>query len=441
MQEALVFLKNKIKDNQTLVVACSGGPDSMALLYLTNLVKKEKKIKIVCAHVNHNVRKESKNEAIFVKKFCEEQQIIFELKEITNYENENFHNYARNERYNFFQKIIDKYQADYLLTAHHGDDLIETIMMRLVRGSSLKGYAGFAIESNLNNMKILRPLIYTTKLEIETWDKKNNIPYVIDHSNEKDVYTRNRYRKYLLPFLKKEDPNVHRKFYQFSEEILNANNYIEKEVNKNYNQVVIDNKINIKLFWEKDIFIQQEILKKYLIEWYSKDIDLIQKKHISLLFKIIKSKKKNETLNFPLNSLVIKENNFLYLIEDKVDILNIIDKQILDTPFYLPNNHVIKKVDECETDGNDICRLNFKDITLPLYIRTRQNGDKMLVKNMNGHKNINDILMENNIHPLKRDTYPIIEDAKGTIVWLPNLKKSQFDKTKSEKYDIILRYY
>ena len=78
MQEALVFLKNKIKDNQTLVVACSGGPDSMALLYLTNLVKKEKKIKIVCAHVNHNVRKESKNEAIFVKKFCEEQQIIFD---------------------------------------------------------------------------------------------------------------------------------------------------------------------------------------------------------------------------------------------------------------------------------------------------------------------------------------------------------------------------
>ena len=65
----------------------------------------------------------------------------------------------------------------------------------------------------------------------------------------------------------------------------------------------------------------------------------------------------------------------------------------------------------------------------------------MLVKNMKGHKNINDIFMENHIHPLKRDSYPIIEDAKGNIVWIPNLKKSQFNKTKTEKYDIILKYY
>ena len=438
MQESLTFLNKEIQKNQNIIVACSGGPDSMALLYLTTLVRLNKNINIICAHVNHNVREESKKEALFVKEFCDKNNIIFEQMTIKKYHNDNFHADARKLRYDFFKKIYDKYQANYLLTAHHGDDLIETILMRIVRGSTLIGYAGFNIKSEMNNMTILRPLVFVTKSEIEKYDKEHGISYVIDNSNYKDVYTRNRYRKYILPFLKEENNQVHKKFEQFSQELFLISSFLEKEVHKYYHQVVNNNKINISLFLKCDIVIRKEILKQYLLNYYGNDIEKVTKKHVDLLLDIINNKKVNNNIIFPNKMVVVKENNFIYLTKN---INKDIKRQVLKTPFVLEDNHVIKKIKESNQDSNDICRLDSKEISLPLYIRKRKPGDKMMVKNMKGHKNINDIFMEHHIHPLKRDSYPIVEDEKGNIVWIPNLKKSQFNKTKTEKYDIILKYY
>ena len=131
--------------------------------------------------------------------------------EINNYRG-NTENYARKKRYEFFENLIKKYQAKYLLTAHHGDDLTETIIMRLIRGSSIKGYAGFSEITYKENYKIYRPLITKTKEEIFDYVQKNDIPYALDKTNNSDKFTRNRIRKYILPNLKKENKNIHLKF-------------------------------------------------------------------------------------------------------------------------------------------------------------------------------------------------------------------------------------
>ena len=145
MKEAKEFLiSNKlISDNDFVVIALSGGPDSMALLNIIFELRKIININIVCAHVNHNVRKESDDEKIFVENYCKDNNVIFEYMKINNYPDGNFEMIARCKRYEFFNEIVQKYNAKVLLTAHHGDDLMETILMRLVRGSSLKGYGGF----------------------------------------------------------------------------------------------------------------------------------------------------------------------------------------------------------------------------------------------------------------------------------------------------------
>ena len=155
MNDVIKFLNEKIKEDDLVIVACSGGPDSMCLLSLVLTKTKN----IVCAHVNHNVRKQSIEEYSYVENFCKEHNIIFEGLNINFNNTANFENNARKKRYDFFNELKEKYSAKYILTAHHGDDLIETILMRITRGSKLSGYLGIKKENNI----FLRPLLYITK--------------------------------------------------------------------------------------------------------------------------------------------------------------------------------------------------------------------------------------------------------------------------------------
>jgi len=211
------FLSKVLNENDVIILGCSGGPDSMALMDVLLKLRKKFNLSIVCAHVNHKLRVESDDEMVWLEDFCKKKDVVFEKMIINNYGDDNFHNEARNFRYNFFESLVHKYGAKYLMTAHHGDDLMETILMRIARGSTLSGYAGFKKISVKEDYTILRPLIYVTKDELLSYNKDNGVEYVIDKSNFSDKYTRNRYRKEVLPFLKKEDPNVHLKFLKYSE--------------------------------------------------------------------------------------------------------------------------------------------------------------------------------------------------------------------------------
>ena len=208
MKDAINFIRNNIDVDDTVILGCSGGPDSMALFNLLLEYRKKVNIYIVCAHVDHNVRDESKEELKFVENYCRGHNVKFESMRIDNYGDDNFENEARNIRYNFFEELINKYGAKYLLTAHHGDDLMETVLMRIVRGSTLSGYSGFSSIVKRENYTILRPLVSLSKDEILEYNSLNHIPYVIDKSNFSSARTRNRYRKNVLPLLKMEDKNV-----------------------------------------------------------------------------------------------------------------------------------------------------------------------------------------------------------------------------------------
>ena len=187
--------------NNYVVIGVSAGPDSMCLLNI--LQKKTNKI-IVC-HVNHNVRKESIEEEEYITKYCKDNNLILEKMTIKNYQENNFENEARKKRYTFYEEILKKYNSSALFLAHHGDDLIETVLMKIARGSNIEGYAGIKEITNIKDYQIIRPLLNYTKEDILKYNKENNIKYYIDNSNKNENYTRNRYRIHILPFLKKED--------------------------------------------------------------------------------------------------------------------------------------------------------------------------------------------------------------------------------------------
>ena len=435
LDDILKKLDKTIKENETVITATSGGPDSMALLSLLIKLSQTKKITIICAHVNHNLRKESQEEAIMVEKYANENNLIFEKMEINHYEG-NTENYARTQRYNFFEKLIKKFNATYLLTAHHGDDLTETILMRMVRGSSLKGYSGFQEITDKGNYKIYRPLITKTKDELLNYVKTNNIPYAVDKTNFSEEYTRNRYRLNILPILKKENKSVHLKFLKFSETLKLYDDHINKEANEKLNKVYQNNNLNLKLFENEDELIKRKILYQILNNLYYKNISLITDNHVELILNIIESSRPNLKINLPSKVLVIKNYQNLYFTQNteiKSYSFTFEDKVIL------PNDKILIK-EETEDTSNYTIRLNSKELSLPLIVRTRQNGDKMEIKNLNGHKKIKDIFINEKISETARNSWPILTDQNNQIIWLPGLKKSKFDKQKQENYDIIIRY-
>ncbi len=429
----------ELKNKDIIVVGCSTGPDSMCLIDSLLKIRDKYQLQLICAHVNHNVRRQSTEEEEFIQEYCIKHHVMLEKMKIEKYSDDNFHNEARNIRYHFFEEVVHKYGATYLMTAHHGDDLIETILMRIVRGSNLQGYSGFHKEVDMGDYKIVRPLIGYTKEELEEYDSYNKVPYFIDESNHKMKYTRNRYRKNILPFLKEEEENVHIKFLKFSENLEETGRYIAKERDLALKKVLTkQGKINILSFKELDRYIQKEILYYILEDFYQDDLVLVNDKHIELLFYLIYSDKSNLEVNLPNEILAIKSYDEFYLTRETEEIT---EYEIeFNTYADLPNKHYIKRLEETEETSNNICRLCSEDIRLPIIIRTRKIGDKIQVKGLNGKKKVKDIFIENKIKIRQRDTWPIVVDSEGKILWIPGLKKSKFDKHKQEKYDIIMKY-
>ena len=258
--------------NDIIVFACSGGPDSMCLFHQLLEIQKKIKITLICAHVNHKKRIESDNEYQFVRKYCLEHHVVFEGIEFQHYKKGNFEANAHQMRRDFFESIIQKYHANYFMTAHHGDDLMETVLMRLTRGSSFLGYAGFQAIEKRKNYTVIRPLITMTKENILNYNQKHHLPFVIDHTNEEDNYLRNRYRHHLLPVLKKENKNIHLKFLKYQEKICQINEFLVKIMANTLTECVVNDNVLIDEFKRLDPVIQQMVLENYLYQIYNNDI-------------------------------------------------------------------------------------------------------------------------------------------------------------------------
>ena len=437
MKKVLSYLNSLLKEEDIIVVATSGGPDSMCLLSLLCELRRDLNLKLIVAHVNHNLRPQSKEEAEFVTRVCENEKIPFEYMEILEYKKDNLENDARTKRYEFFQKLVKKYHAKYLMTAHHGDDLIETILMRLTRGSSLKGYSGFKKEYVMPDYTIIRPLITKTKQDILSYMDLHHLKYYIDESNFSDIYTRNRYRKNILPFLKKENKNIHYKYLKFSEELMEANNFIDNYIKELIKNIKDESGLKVDELLKLDHFLVKKIVEYTLNDIYIDDLFLINDKHTELIMHMLKSKKSNNKVDLPNNYQAIKSYNYYKIVKiNKEEVY----EYILDDALTLPNHMVIKKISNSQSKSNYVLRLNSQNIKLPLKVRSRCNGDKMEVKNLGGTKKIKDIYIDEKIPIVQRDEIPIVTDSNNTILWLPGVKKSKFDVESNGIYDIILSY-
>ena len=438
MKQVIDNLTNILKKNDIIVVATSGGPDSMCLVHLLWKLKDELDLNIIVAHVNHKLRVESEEEKVFVEEYAKEHGLPFEYMEIKEYSHDNLEREAREKRYEFFKKVVKKYHAKYLMTAHHGDDLVETIMMRLVRGSSLKGYGGFKEIALMNNYKIVRPLIRVTKDEILEYMEDNHLKYYVDESNYSLDYTRNRYRMEVLPFLKAENSNVHLKFLKFSQELNEVNLFLDKYIVNTLKEIKDDSKgIDIKKLLKLGDFLAKKVIEYELSLVYGNNLFFVSDKHTEQIFKLIKGDKSNSEINLPNGFVARKIYNRLKIEHNKEwqTFSYILDSDEVKIP-----SGKIRVIKKSASKSNYVIRLCSEDIKLPIIVRSRKNGDKMAVKKMRGTKKIKDIFIDEKVPMDKREIFPIVTDSENNILWLPGVKKSKFDVESNGICDIILQY-
>ena len=311
-------------------------------------------------------------------------------------------------------------------------------MMNIVRGSDLKGYAGFRSVVEKEGYKIIRPLIYFSKEEIYSYIDKYKIPYVIDESNAKDIYTRNRYRKELLPFLKKEEKNVHEKFLRFSETLLEYEAYLQTKALEVLKRVYVNENLDIKEFLKEDVVIQKKVLYIILSMKNEEIVNKITNKHIDSLLELASSKRANAYVMLPFVTVRKVYDKIVFDSKDKDDIEYNYE---LGNKIKIVNGKTIEMVDVAPDNSNNTLTLLREEISFPLYVRTRKEGDRIKVKGMDGTKKVKDIFIDEKISLKERESWPIVVDSSGNILWIPGLKKSCFDKGKNGKYNVVLIYY
>ena len=395
--------QNLANKNEAIVIALSGGIDSMVLFHcLYNLG-----YKLIVCHVNHKVRPESDMEYEEIKKLCDCMHVPFYGLILDKIEGKNFHDEARSKRYDFFKKIALESNTKTIATAHHLDDLVETILMKLVRGSNLLGYAGIKPLVKSDGFQIIRPLLCVNRCEIASYANEKKITYYEDSSNQTDHYTRNRYRHYIIPKLKEENPNLYQEFINFSNQASNAFSYIRKNSLDLYNKW--NQKININEFNKADEAIKRDIISLMLEEKKINNISL----KIDSILDIIYSDGFKE-IDLGQGYFFKKSYNDGFIEEKQVNIPYEIVINDYGT-YNLPNGDQIiftKKKEFSNYNYINICYNN--TMSLPLIVRSRREGD--VIHFDYGTKKLKRHLIDKKIPLYLRDIIPVVLNNKKEII-------------------------
>ncbi|WP_251554329.1 tRNA lysidine(34) synthetase TilS [Neobacillus muris] len=437
-------------ENGKVAVGVSGGPDSLALLHYLAKQREKWNLTIVAAHVDHMFRgQESYEDALFVKNFCAEYGVPFEMAQVNvpqimEADGKSAETAAREVRYQFYKQVMEKHHCSYLALGHHGDDQMETVLMRLTRGSSGMARAGIPFSRPFAGGLLFRPFLCLTKTEIEEYCRRHYLKPRIDPSNLESVYTRNRFRHQAIPFLKKENPHVHEHFQRFSEELQADEKYLQELTVQQMNTVMKNRDeqqiaIDIESFSTMPLPLQRRGIQLILNYLYKESAGDLSAVHIDDVFYLIRHGGPSGRLDFPKGLRVTRsynELNFQFLTQGSEEYYFEIAGP---GSVALPNGFSITITMGTQVRPGihtNTALFDADHVKWPLIVRTRKKGDRMTLKGMKGSKKLKDIFIDQKVPLHDRDTWPVITDRDGCILWLPGLKKSSYEgvETTSQPY-------
>lgn len=221
-----------LSEHAKILVAVSGGVDSMVLLDCLMTAQKQIGFRLGVVHIDHRLRSVSADEAAYIADFCDKNNLTFHLKVWENPAEQGIETAARAFRYEKFDEIVRHDHYDTLMTAHHGDDQMETILMKIIRGGQLGTYAGIKETQPFAGGRLIRPLLSFSKEQLYAYAEAEDLPFFEDHTNQELTVQRNRLRHLVVPQLKKENTQAMAHFQKFSQQIQWAEQFIRKNTHQ-----------------------------------------------------------------------------------------------------------------------------------------------------------------------------------------------------------------
>ncbi len=422
-----------LKRGETVLVGLSGGPDSVCLLYLLDNLKAGINLKLHAVYVNHNLRPdETLKEIDFCSNLCKKLDIGFTVKsvDVTSYAKEqglNKQEAARELRYRAFDETAFEVGADKIALAHNADDQAETLIMRLLRGAGPKGLCGIPAKRG----KIIRPLIEIERRTIEDLLDAEKISFVVDSSNLRPDYFRNKLRQWLMPFLREINPNL-------TDTITNTVSIIQEE--ERYFDIIVT-KTLMKLISRKtadrielfitpleamDTVIVRRVLRRAIDE--TKGKRGISFAHIKAIINLIKHGAAGDRLYLPGGTRVIREYSVLIITTEKPAKMSSCE---LQPPNKLPLKEtgiVIEATFEGQSfepgDGKSSVLLDAGPMTFPLQVRPRRPGDFFFPAGFGKKKKLQDFFVDEKVPRDDRDKVPLIVSGSD-IVWIAGYRADE----------------
>lgn len=445
--------------HDTIVVAVSGGPDSVALLRIMYEISLNKTpLNLVCAHVNHGFREESREEAEFVRSLAGELGLPFELGEfdipaITKQSGLGPEGAAREKRYAFLIETAQRYGARSVALAHHADDQAETVLMRLLRGSGPSGLAGMRWKRTEKKVELIRPFLRINKTALIRLCQSEGFTYAEDASNQQTHYKRNAVRLDLLPSLEKYNPRVKQSLLQLSEIIGAEDDYMEATTAKCFEELVLDERG--KYTFKRAAFAAipsalQRRLIKLILNYLSADTSFLDFSKIEAVRRgTLQEAPTVWSLNLGGGLTCMREyDTILFSSKPPQQQLSYTYRLSLpDPPLKLEEIGKVMTMTvlgkegfavQEEDSGRKSAWFDLDQLVLPLTVRSRLPGDTIRVMGLNGSKKVKDIYIDDKIPSSERSVIPLVCDGLGNIVWIPGVRRSMHAAVGRQTASVLL---
>jgi len=453
--EGYIINEKLIDKGDSIILGVSGGPDSMTMLDLFACLKKKYDLDIVIFHLNHMFRKESDEEALFVKTKAKDYDFDvviekFNVPRLIKEENISPEEGARETRFRLLSKLAQKLDIKKVAMAHNKDDLVETVFLNLIRGTGLKGLTGIEPMSNNYGLSIIHPLLALSRVDIEHYCEENNLEPRLDHSNKESVYTRNKIRNLILPQIEKEiNPGVKDVIYRMAGNIREEEEFLQRFSDASFQDSIIkrDQKsivLSLSKVQSEECPIRRRIIKNAVSELQG-DVTDLYSVHYQAVEGLIISGETGKTIQLKDGNRV--RTSYDYLIFEK-DIVYKSKKNFsyeLPVPGQVRNNKYIINTEIISMDikwreialERSKCICDFDKVKFPLTVRNRQEGDCFIPFGMTGNKKVKDFFIDEKISVLKRDEIPLVVDNSGRIIWIAGYRADNRFKVDNETKKLL----
>jgi tRNA(Ile)-lysidine synthase len=433
-----------LSGEENVLVALSGGPDSVFLLHVLNNLKEELKLDLHALYVDHGLRpEETPLEIEFCKKLCETLKVSFitksvDVKSFAKEKSMNKQEAARELRYKVFEETAFETRADKIALGHNADDQAETLLMRLLRGSGPIGLSGIPPVRGM----FIRPLIEIERKEIDRYIQEEKIDFIVDSSNLRRDYLRNKIRFSIIPMMKEVNPNII--------ETLSRTAAIFREEERHFDIIVVktlmrlisrksDSRIELFLvpLETMDKVILRRVLRRVID--VTKGLRRINFIHVEDIIDLIKTGKTGDRLYLPKGIRVIKDYaTLIFTTESPVKL----DAYTLEVPgeIRLKEAEVAIKASIIESQESEIkdtlAFFDAKKLSFPLEVRSRKSGDFFYPFGFGKRKKLQDFFVDGKVPRDERDRIPLIISGED-IIWIAGYRQDDRFKVTDETKKIL----